>query len=212
MNLKESFRYQNFLDAMMQEAKGSLMDRTHALTVTKTHLKNKSNVEAKDVTEVVEVDDFAPNDDVIAFMCWLVAEKQKLTEAIATAKASLDFCLDAAVEANKFRQGANNAIRNMLKCKPFKKTEQGRDYKFNNEGNQTAYYYEIEISCEENFNRNNAKNTMRDMIAAADKTSADIDAAMINTTVNYTPLFDVNDTFTDVMAEFITNNTAPTAF
>lgn len=41
------------------------------------------------------------------------------------------------------------------------------------------------------------------MITAADKTSAEIDSAMINTVVDYTPVFDVNDSFEDVMAEFI---------
>ena len=43
------------------------------------------------------------------------------------------------------------------------------------------------------------------MISKADKTSADIDAAMINTAVDYTPIYNVNDSFDDVMAEF-TNN------
>lgn len=43
------------------------------------------------------------------------------------------------------------------------------------------------------------------MITAADKTSAEIDSAMINTVVDYNPVFDVNDSFEDVMSEFIEN-------
>ena len=203
MNLKESFRYQNFLDSKLNEARYSIGDRTHALKVTKVHLKNKANPEAKDITEVVEVEDFIPNDNVIAFMCWLVAERQKLTEAICTAKASLNFSLDAAIEANKFRQYTASAVKGMLKYTPSKKTEQGRDYKFNVEGNQTPYYYDIETSHEEAFTRDTAKKVVRDMITAADQTSAKIDAAMINTVVDYNPEFDVNDSFEDVMAEFI---------
>ena len=203
MNLKESFRYQNFLDSKLNEARYSIGDRSHALKVTKAHLKKKANPEAEDITEVVEVEDFIPNDDVIAFMCWLVAERQKLTEAICAAKASLGFSLDAAIEANKFRQYTASAVKGMLKYTPSKKTEQGRDYKFNVEGNQTPYYYEIETSYEEVFTRDTAKKVVRDMITASDKTSAEIDAAMINTVVDYTPVFDVNDSFEDVMAEFI---------
>ena len=113
-----------------------------------------------------------------------------------------DECLDAAIETNKFRQYTSNAVKGMLKYSPSKKTEQGRDYKFNVEGNQTPYYYEIETSLEENFSRDTAKKVVRDMIAKADKTSADIDSAMINTVVDYEPVFDVNDSFEDVMAEF----------
>lgn len=203
MNLKESFRYQNFLDGKLNDARYSIADRTHALKVTKVHLKKKANPDAEDITEVVEVEDFIPNDDVIAFMCWLVAERQKLTEAICAAKASLGFSLDAAIEANKFRQYTASAVKGMLKYTPSKKTEQGRDYKFNVEGNQTPYYYEIETSYEEAFTRDTAKKVVRDMITASDKTSAEIDAAMINTVVDYTPVFDVNDSFEDVMAEFI---------
>ena len=37
----------------------------------------------------------------------------------------------------------------------------------------------------------------------ADKASAEIDSAMINSVVDYEPRFDVNETFEDVMAEFI---------
>ena len=43
---------------------------------------------------------------------------------------------------------------------------------------------------------------MRSVITDADKVSADIDSAMINTQVDYTPVFDVNDTFEDAMTEF----------
>lgn len=203
MNLKESFRYQNFLDGKLNDARYSIADRTHALKVTKVHLKKKANPDAEDITEVVEVEEFIPNDDVIAFMCWLVAERQKLTEAICAAKASLGFSLDAAIEANKFRQYTASAVKGMLKYTPSKKTEQGRDYKFNVEGNQTPYYYDIETSFEEAFTRDSAKKVVRDMITAADKTSAEIDSAMINTVVDYKPVFDVNDSFEDVMAEFI---------
>lgn len=203
MNLKESFRYQNFLDGKLNDARYSIGDRNHALKVTKLHLKKKANPDAEDITEVVEVEEFITNDDVIAFMRWLVEERQKLTEAICAAKASLGFSLDAAIEANKFRQYTASAVKGMLKYTPSKKTEQGRDYKFNVEGNQTPYYYDIETSFEEAFTRDSAKKVVRDMITAADKTSAEIDSAMINTVVDYTPVFDVNDSFEDVMAEFI---------
>ena len=98
----------------------------------------------------------------------------------------------------------------MLRYTPSKKVEQGRDYKFNVEGNQTPYIYDIEVVTEEAYNRTVAKKTMRDMISAADKTSADIDAAMINTVVEYVPMYDVNESFDDVMAEFMAAKQEPT--
>lgn len=203
MNLKESFRYQNFLDSLMKNASYSIQNREHCFEVTKHHYKSKANPDAADMDEIVENDEFYPNDNVIAFMEYLVIEREKLTTAIGKAKASLEFDLDAAIETNKFRQMVNNSIKGMLRYTPGKRIEQGRDYKFNVEGNQIAYVYDIEVESKDAFDRDNAKNIMRNMINKADEVSHDIDAAMINTEVPYTPYFDVNETFEDVMDEFI---------
>lgn len=203
MNLKESFRYQNFLDMMMRAASASIQQRDHCLKVTKTHLRNKANPDASDVTETVEGEVFFANDDVVAFMAWLVQEREKLTTAIGAAKASIGFDIDAAIETNKFRQTVNGSIKNMLRYTPTKRVEQGRDYKFNVEGNQTPYIYEIEVVSEEAYDKTGAKTLMREMISKADEVSAAIDAAMINTKVAYEPVFDVNETFDDVMTDFL---------
>ena len=203
MNLKESFRYQNFLDMMMRAASASIQQRDHCLKVTKTHLRSKANPDASDVTETVDGEVFFANDDVVAFMAWLVKEREKLTTAIGAAKDSIGFDIDAAIETNKFRQTVNGSIKNMLRYTPTKRVEQGRDYKFNVEGNQTPYIYEIEVVSEEAYDKTCAKTLMREMISKADEVSAAIDAAMINTKVDYEPVFDVNETFDDVMTDFL---------
>ena len=51
MNLKEAFRYQNFLGQIMSEAGNSLTKQEHCLTTTKRHLRNKANPEAQDMQE-----------------------------------------------------------------------------------------------------------------------------------------------------------------
>lgn len=67
------------------------------------------------------------------------------------------------------------------------------------------YYYDIEVISTEAFDRDSAKKLMRELLSKADKTSAEIDAAMINTTVSYTPPFNVNDSFEDAMEAFVAN-------
>lgn len=106
MNLKESFRYQNFLENMLACSGNSLTDREHSLAITKNHLRKKANAEAEDVVETVDYGEFFHNDDVLRFMSRLVEEREKLTNAIGKAKASIGFDLDAAIETNKFRQSA----------------------------------------------------------------------------------------------------------
>ena len=203
MNLKESFRYQNFLENMLAYAGNSLTDREHSLTITKNHLRKKANAEAEDMMETVDVGEFFKNDDVLKFMTMLVEERSKLTNAIGKAKASIGFDLYAAIETNKFRQTVANRVKTMLRFTASKRTERGTDYKFNVEGNQTQYYYDIEVKANEAFDRSVAKDTMRKLILEADKVSAEIDSAMINTMVEYDAPFNVNDSFEDVMTDFL---------
>lgn len=204
MNLKEAFRYQKFLDSMMRCATDSVTDYTHCLKMTKHHLMSKANPDAVDKTEEMLPDKpFFPNDDVIRFMEWLVAEKQVLSNAIVDAKAHAGFDIDAAIEANKFRQQVNNAIRTMLRRNASKKMERGQSWKFNNEGVQSVYYYDVEVESSEDFDREKSRGVMREMIREADQVSANIDAALINTKVDYEPVYDVNESFEDVMAVFV---------
>ena len=203
INLKEAFRYQNFLSEVIREAQWSVQSLSHRYKVTKTHLRNKVNPDALDETEEVIADDFYPNDTVIGLLEVLIYERLTLSEAIGKAKASVDFDIDAAIETNKSRQAVAKSIKEMLKAKPTTKIERGQDYKFNVEGNQVAYYYDVEVKTEENFDRTTANATMRKFIKESDEVSAKIDAAFVNTEVDFLPLFDVNDSYDDVVNQYI---------
>ena len=49
MNLKEAFRYQNFLDRIFGAACVSIEKRDHCLTQTRNHLYNKVNPDMENV-------------------------------------------------------------------------------------------------------------------------------------------------------------------
>ena len=203
MNLKEAFHYQTFLNSLMDIATMRVGRSGSALRITKKHLKSKANPEARDVDEVVEPDGYVPVDAYIAFMGKAIEAKQALTEAISNAKSGLDFDMDAAVESNKFRQSANSALKRVIQGnKPYERTERDSDYKFNAEGNQTSYYYEVEVVAEEMFDKSEVRSTAKALITEANEVSAKVDSAMVNTMVDYTPIFDVNDSFDDIIAEF----------
>ena len=210
MNLKEAFHYQSFLNSLMDRATTNVGKMGGALKITKTHLKSKANPEAQDVDEVVEPDGYVPVDAYIAFMEKAIEAKQALTEAISNAKSGLTFDMDAAVESNKFRQAANSALKRAIQGnKPYERTERDSDYKFNAEGNQTAYYYEVKVVATEMFDRSETRTIAKRLITEANEVSAKVDLAMVNTLVDYTPVFDINDSFDDIIAEFaaeITND------
>lgn len=205
MNLKESFRYQKFLDSLMMYAASSIKMSAHCLKTTREHLRNAANPAAQNETEVVDNGKFFANDDVIAFMQWLVEEKERLSNAITAAKAASGIDIDAAVETNKLRQQLSGAVKYMLEFRSAESKTEGKSYMINAEGNQTPYYYEIKVKTEEAYDRNVSRDVMRSMITAADQASAKIDAALVNTELDYTPVYDVNESFDDVMEAFVAN-------
>ena len=204
MNLKESFRYQNFIEAAIRAAGSSITTTDHCLTVTKRHLRSAVNPDAENVDEVVEVDKFFSNDDVLRFMEYMITQRQMLSEAISMAKGGLDFDVDASIATNKSRQLVCNNIRSMIRISvPSKRTTNGTDYKFNVEGNQVSYYYNVEVEKKVAYDIDAAKKMLKKLIVKSDEVSAHIDAAMVNTQVDYEPPFDVNDSFEDVMNAFL---------
>ena len=206
MNLKEAFRYQNKLEGLLEDAQRVITYSDAGFIVTKTHHISAADKDAEDKIEVVEKESEYKVDDVITCINSLLIEKGKVATAAFMAKTNLDFCLDAAIVSNKSTQTACRYIRNMLeKVRETKTKTQGTGYKFNAEGNQAPYYYDIDVVKTEDFNRENIKSIMRSMIDSADKVSAKIDEAMVTTHVDFEPLFDMNDTFDDIMERFVTD-------
>ncbi len=207
MNLKESFRYQNFIKSMFDETTSSIATIAHAYNVTRLHKKSEANPEATDTTELPEEADFHSNDDVILLMMALIQEKVDLCAAIAEAKAAVlksdGLSIDQATECNKMRRDAARALRNMMRFKKRKSVERGVSYKINAEGNQSQYYYDIEVDKEEAYDREKAKELSKSLSEDADFVSNEIDSCMVNCQVNFKPSFDVNDSFDDVMEKFL---------
>lgn len=206
MNLKESFRYQKFLDGLMRNAVANLQNPYHCLKTTKVHYRQAVNPDAADETEIVDDGEFVHNDVMLAFMAHLIDVREALSVAISKAKQSIPFDADAAIETNKFRQMLNGAVRQMLRHTATKRKTKESDYKFDINGQQVPYRYDVEITTTERYDKVAAKDLMRSTIAKADEVSAAVDAAMINTAVEFDPPYDVNETFDDVLDIFIQNH------
>ena len=139
MNLKEAFRYQSFLNRISRYAYARLSNKNIYLNIVRNHKRNESNPEAVDVEEVVEKEFSYGVEELIGFLDDLIYQKRLLCDAIAAAKRSTDFNLDAAIETNKFKQEAADAIKAMIDQKGYNRKDTGRGYKINAEGNQSLY-------------------------------------------------------------------------
>ena len=107
MNLKEAFRYQNKLQALMDEAQDILSCDANITKVENTYLRHKVMTEAQDETVLIapETEYYEQITGVAQFLLYLLEEKGKLFAAIRKAKAALDVDMDSEVSLNAARQG-----------------------------------------------------------------------------------------------------------
>ena len=99
MNLKESYRYANFLDNLLDTAYSYLRNKGFITSTKQNHLRSKVNNEVIDeITDVKKPYDveFTPN-NVIDFAVKVLSEKEKLSTAIACAKATTEINIDNAI-------------------------------------------------------------------------------------------------------------------
>ena len=99
MNLKEGFRYQNKLQALLDEAQGILDCDANVTKVSNTYLRHKVMPEAEDETvmDVAQTEYAEQITDIARFMLYLLEEKSRLFAAIRKAKDALDMDMDSEV-------------------------------------------------------------------------------------------------------------------
>ena len=208
MNLKEAFRFQNKLQSMMDEAQSILGSTANITKVQNTYLRKKVMPEAENETTID-----APNTEysgriteMAMFLLHLLDEREKLSSAIHKAKAGLDLPagLDGEVSLNSKRQEVAGLFRRMagLRSSEVLIPNGGTGYRFNNEGNQVSYRCDVKRVTTINFDRNKIRKMCGDLSKKSDEVSAALDSVLVNTQVEYTVPFDVNDTFAEAFEAF----------
>lgn len=201
MNLKESYRYANYLDHLLITADTYLRNKGFVTTTEQNHLRSKANPDAQD--EIVAVQkpydvDFKPN-DIIDFVVKVINEKEKLFSAIADAKARTEINIDNAVAMNKKKQSFVNTLNSIVSIKSSETQSMGKDYKFDINNEQKPYSYQIISKTSIDFDRNSVKGLIKKYNKECDEISSKLDEIEITTQVDFTPLFDVNDSFEDLV-------------
>lgn len=201
MNLKESYRYANYLDRLLMTADTYLRNKGFVTTTEQNHLRSKANPDAQD--EKIEVQkpydvDFTPN-DIIDFVVKVINEKENLFSAIADAKAATEINIDNAIAMNKKRQSFVNTLNSIVSIKPNETQSMGKDYKFDINNEQKPYSYQIISKTSIDFDRTSVKGLIKKYNKECDEVSSKLDEIEITTHVDFTPLFDVNDSFEDLV-------------
>lgn len=208
MVLKEAFRYQNDLNDKIMTAASYLTVRFNVTERRQTHHRKAVNSDAEDEIVIMpknttfENPAITPN-VVVSYMMDLYEEKAKLTAAISTAKKNAKIDIDSAISMNKTRQTIQGVFNYMSEIKSGEEEITGIANKFNVDGNQVSYGYKINEVTTIDFDRKVVKSLNKKLKSESDRVSADIDMANITVEVNYTPKYELGDSFEDSLEVFL---------
>lgn len=206
MNLKESFRYHNYLDNMLDAITIYLGSRSNVTRTTVTHFRKKANPDAQDET-LDETPERTLGDvtveQIVEFYMALADEKFRLTQAVEEAKRNYDkINYDASLVCNKRRQNIAGCLRRLSSIKEGEATSTNRDYKFNANGEQVPYIYETKSVTTIDFDRMKIRKLAKAFTDEANQVSDELDHAMLNIEVAIEPKFDITESLEESIDSF----------
>ena len=200
MILKDAYRYQKCLSTMIGQAETLLLNNSFVTSTTQKHNRKKANSEAED--EILEVDkpitDFTAM-DVINFIADAIKEKQKISDAIVVAKRNTEIDIDSSISLNKIKQEYIGYLRRLAAMDSSERKTYGTDYKFDVDGKQTSYRYEVIETTTIDFDRNDVRGLAKKLQKECDNISSKLDLIELTTDVEFTPKWDVNDTLEEII-------------
>ena len=167
-------------------------------------------------TQDAVVEEAAPSEyaghanEVAAFLMFLMDEREKLSRAIHAAKGNLDLDMDSEVGLNRQRQELAQVFRHMTTLRNSEKTIAGggSGFRFNGEGNQVSYRCDATQVTTIDFDRNKIRGMAAALSRKADEVSRSLDRCLVNTEVTYEMPFDMNDSFEEILNDFIEKTAA----
>lgn len=205
MNLKDAFRYQKQLGRFYEQMVYFLAGSSNVTKTVITHQRSKvltdKNDESIDMSKDRKYANFTIS-KLIDFAIGILNEKQNLSKAIDDAKRSTDFCLDSQIAMNILRQQLAGTLTNLGSISPTERQSTGRDYVFNQEGNQVSYTYPTLEVTTIDFDRNEVKGLSKKLLKESDEVSSTVDRIMLDLMVEFTPRFDFQDTLEDALEKF----------
>lgn len=203
MILKEAYRYQNYLQRLISSTERMLSNRAFVTITKQEHLRKKANSDANDETIILpkpDNEEYSPM-DIINFLVKAIEEKEKLSLAIESAKKETSIDMDAAMSMNRVKQDFISFLSELSKIKSSETKINGIAYTFNVNKEQVAYQYEIKEVTTIDYNRDDVKKLIKKYKKETDDISNELDRLMIITEVHYSPIWDIDTPFEDILSE-----------
>lgn len=208
MLLKETFRYQNFLTTLIDNALAYVNDKNNVTTTTQTHKRSQSNPNATDevITVVVDRDYNWSVEDILGFIDFVINEKSELSDEIASVKNQTSNNIDTMLSKNKSIQRVLDSLKyGNSRIKESNKISRGNGFLINVNGDQVPYYYDIEEKITLDFDRNEVNNFIKKLKTKADANSLEVEKLNVTLDVGFIPYFNVTDTFEECVNDYLIN-------
>lgn len=201
MNLKKSFELQNYLKNLLDSAILILDDVNNVTTVTQEHMRKKAYADSYDEVIVkpktLEIK-FTPL-QIVDFSRYVLSEIENLTKAINEAKHSGKADFDSMIANNNRKRVFLRCLIDMVDIKSRERIIPGYATKFNVDGNQVKYSYDIKEITKIDFDRNIVKKIISDLRSELDVTSNLIDVMELESYVNFETKFEIGEGLEDAM-------------
>lgn len=187
MVLKEAFEYANTIKTMS----GNLamifsLNSKQMSKITETHMKSLVDPSLEDVVVDATPDEYDP-EKLLKLHQILLEDNIALNKAIADAKMLLEFDIDEKIACNKVIRDAIKDLKTLLSIRKYSGKDSEIGYRFNADGNQVSYKYNVVVESEPNFDRKMILEKVAKLMEEADETSMEIEKAIVNTNVNFKP-------------------------
>jgi len=205
ITLRKSFEYQNYLTRMFDSTLTILGDNGNVTNKEQKHKKKASYANVENETVVLDKNDSFKCDvnQMVDFAYDLLNESEKLSESIENAKCSDVSNFDSMISMNIKRHSMIDRLDKMSRIKSSEVKTTGTGYKFNENGDQVPYRYEIEEVTTIDFDRPKIKKLAVKIREISEDTSDKVDAYMINKCVDYDPKYEIGESLDDCIEKFL---------
>lgn len=199
MNLKQLYEYQNHINNYILNV--SHLIRTNASKSKEIHELSKACKDLEDREEIKEKQTDIPCNKLIQFELELIDEKSKVCEEIQKLKSQVDFNIDTEINLNKSRREFIDTLKNINNLKSSESNNIGTSYKFNNNGEQAMFRYNVKTVTTIDFDRNKVKDLIKELTKKCDEISKQIDVVYVSYETEFTPRWDFSLGYESILAE-----------
>jgi hypothetical protein len=201
MILKEMYQYSNFLSTTLSNCYVLLYDEELRIKGQEFHYPSRVNPEAEDKVVDLNKHKYPFTIEEVLSLCEdLLAEYCLTTKTIELAKRQMAFSVDTAITNNRKTQHFLSVLDDVIaKTKDEVREQKATGYKFDINGEQKPYIYEVEVKKERAFDVANFKALSRKLHKECDETSSLIDQVTCSSNFEFTPKFCIHDSIEDIL-------------